>query len=80
MILSQSRDDLRAIFQPVIEEISRLIAEQISKVRAKRLQEKHTKTADIKVSIAYRCTGVFDGERQYSWLAALDPTFFCEIQ
>lgn len=44
-------NDLHAIFEPVFKEIDRLVAEQINKVRIKRLQDKHPKGADIKAGI-----------------------------
>jgi hypothetical protein len=62
---------LREIFQPVFDEIDRLVKEQINAVRVKRLSAGHTKGADIKVeknhildhSMLTSDTGSFPGRR-----------------
>lgn len=46
--VTTTADDLSEIFEPVSKEIDRLVAEQINKVRLKRLQDNHPKGADIK--------------------------------
>jgi hypothetical protein len=46
--ITVTADDLHAIFEPVFKEIDRLVAEQISKVRIKRLQDKHPMGGNIK--------------------------------
>jgi len=44
-----NRNDLREIFQPVFEEIDKLVAQQVNEVRIKRMSLNHPKGAAIKV-------------------------------
>jgi hypothetical protein len=48
-LTSLGSNDLFAIFESVFKEIDRLIAEQINKVRIKRLEDRHPKGSKIKV-------------------------------
>lgn len=80
MMLMKIRDNLYAIFLPVFEKIDRLIAEQIHTVRTKRVADGHPKGRSIKVSATYRSRAVSDRKRQSSWLAALVPICFSEIE
>jgi hypothetical protein len=42
---------VKAIFDPLITDIERLVDEQVNLVVNKRLQEGHSKASDIKVSV-----------------------------
>jgi hypothetical protein len=46
----QKRNDLREIFQPVFEEIDKLVSQQVNEVRIKRMSMNHAKGATIKVN------------------------------
>ncbi|KAI9654197.1 MAG: hypothetical protein M1821_006725 [Bathelium mastoideum] len=46
--LTLSARDIREIFQPVFEEINKLVKQQVNEVRLKRLSESHPKGTDIK--------------------------------
>jgi hypothetical protein len=53
------RKDVKAIFDPLIIDIERLVDEQVNGVIKKRLQEGHSKADDIKASADNR-------DKQYS--------------
>lgn len=44
------RRDLQEVFEPVFEEIDRLIKQQVNEVRLKRLADKHPKGETIRVT------------------------------
>jgi hypothetical protein len=45
-----SRATLHEIFEPIINDIDRLVSEQISQARLKRVLERHPKGQEIKVN------------------------------
>lgn len=57
-------DAVNQIFEPVVNAIEKLVAEQVDKVRVKRMTGNHPKGKEIKVSN-------FDGTTQVSWLTRL---------
>jgi hypothetical protein len=44
------RDQLYEIFEPIIFDIDRLVSDQITQVRLKRLSDQHPKAKEIAVS------------------------------
>jgi hypothetical protein len=46
-------DDLKEIFDPLIDDIKRLVDEQVNLVQKKRLSESHPKADEIKVSFKH---------------------------
>jgi hypothetical protein len=50
MMLTQSRDDVKTIFDPLIIDIERLVADQVNLVTVKRMSEGHSKEDQVKVS------------------------------
>ncbi|KAL8715423.1 MAG: hypothetical protein Q9220_000757 [cf. Caloplaca sp. 1 TL-2023] len=50
VIIYSSSDDVKKIFQPLITDIERMVEDQVNLVRVKRLNEKHPKANDIKVT------------------------------
>ena len=56
---SSTSDSVHQIFEPVINEIEKLVAEQADKVRVKRLTDNHPKGPDIKVRLV-TCLIVFE--------------------
>jgi hypothetical protein len=56
MMLTQSRDDVKAIFDPLIVDIERLVADQVNLVTVKRMSEGYSKEDYVKVSrVEYIC-------------------------
>ena len=49
MMLTQSRDDVKTIFDPLIIDIERLVADQVNLVTVKRMSEGHSKEDQVKV-------------------------------
>lgn len=72
---SSISDSVHQIFEPVINEIEKLVAEQANKVRVKRLTDNHPKGPDIKVRLV-TCLTVFESSsffRPFSWWEDLEP-------
>jgi len=46
-----SSGDLKEIFDPLIDDIKRLVDEQVNLVQKKRISESHPKAGEIKVSL-----------------------------
>lgn len=46
------RDDVKAIFDPLITDIERLVDDQVNLVKVKRMQESHPKANEIKVNFS----------------------------
>lgn len=54
-----SSDDVKEIFDPLIDDIKRLVDQQVNLVQKKRISESHSKADEIKVSLeeqpTYQC-------------------------
>jgi hypothetical protein len=48
-LLTRCSDDVKAIFDPLITDIERLVDEQVNLVTVKRMSENHPKADEIKV-------------------------------
>jgi hypothetical protein len=48
-LLTQDRDDVKSIFDPLINDIERMVEEQVNLVTLKRMSEGHPKADQIKV-------------------------------
>ena len=48
-LISFSRDDVKKIFDPLINDIERLVEEQVNLVTVKRMSEGHPKATEVKV-------------------------------
>ena len=71
---SSTSDSVHQIFEPVINEIEKLVAEQVDKVKVKRLTDNHPKGPDIKVRLV-TCLTVFESSsffRPFSWWEDLE--------
>ena len=54
MLMIDNRNDVKAIFDPLITDIERLVDDQVNLVTVKRMHEKHPKANEIKVSSLFR--------------------------
>jgi hypothetical protein len=49
VLIVKKREDVKAIFDPLITDIERLVDDQVNLVMVKRMQEGHPKANEIKV-------------------------------